>query len=415
MFEKFLYAVIIEGNIDLLIKCKDVYFSKKHLKAVKFIKKYFAEYKKYPDVEDIDEETGIYIEETDSTADYYYKKIKEAYKASVTDDLIRKLAKGETETISLLQNTVQNLTKETDKKIEWYGEDIKSREEAYQERKESIGGVTYLTTGDPEMDMFTYGIKETDFWLIAGYEKVGKSFEVLRMAHNIALKVHEYFEEDDDRGVLFITCETGAEEFYDRVDAIGAKISYARYMAGELKDKEDGKRKRFLKKIHKKRKESTYKLLIVDDVFTMDDIEKYILLLNPAVVIADSVQLLAKSIDWKDLTQMARELKNMARRLSTPIIATSHANLKDGDSVEKINIHSFSYFKGARDPDFAFVMFKDENMKTLGQTGMVCVGARRAEPFVKIWETNWSNMQTKTTILKKVRDFVDSEVDESTY
>jgi len=411
MINRLLYALINNKDHVVLARCSDKYFHEEDKKKIKFLKEYYAKYKDFPDKDDFETKFKIELESNTSSTEYFLDELKQKYKKSAKDDIIRMLAKAKVgDELKILQDgTLAMYDEEVDREISWYGEDIEKRREEYKKKKESEG-ITYISTGNDELDKFTYGIKDTDFWLLAGFEKVGKSFKVLRMAHKIAMCLHKYVEK---RGVLFVSCEVNKDEFYDRIDSMGAKLPYGKLMGGTLDDSEEKLLERWYRVLEKLQKIEKYKLIIVDDVFTLEDLLMYIALLNPALVIVDSFHLLAKSYEWKDLIAFAGELKKIARMKKIPIIGTTHANLKEGDSLEELTSHTFSYFKGARDPDFAFIMYKDKQMEIQDEVGTVCVAARRGVPFVEVEKINWMDMSSRTIALMSKKEYLaDTETDD---
>jgi hypothetical protein len=399
MILEYLYSVLKTGDKSIF-ELPDKYFGK-HRSIVSFIRLHHGKYNKYPEISTIEAKFRVELPSNNEPVSYWITELKERYHKTVLDTAVLKIAKNPSKGVELLQGAYKELIDEDDAvRVSNYSEDAAKSYERYEERK-STNGVTYLSTGDPELDKYTYGYRRGDLWIYAGYEKVGKSFELLRAANNVS-KIS--YKKLPDKPIIFISCEVPAEEFYGRLDCMNAKIPYSDYEAGTLSEKNEKKLKQWSKKSRLLAKQR--KLLIFDGVDFLNQVENYIVLYSPAILFIDSVHLLAKSLEWRDLYEVSINLKKMARRTGVPIIITMHANMKEGDSINKITSEVFSYFKAGRDVDFAFVLYKDEQMTLNNELGKVCVSARRGVKFVDIQEQNWTTMEVKRSVIEEYSVFM---------
>lgn len=406
---KLIYSVIKEESRDVLYNIKKAYMGT-DAPMVSFIKMYLIKHKEFPAIEVVEDKFKIELPTNKGKASHWLEELKEKYKSKVIDNAIRSLAKDKGNGVQHLQQALLEIASEEERDVVAYNEAATKRIEEYQERVKA-GGVTYLSTGSPELDEFTYGLRPGDFWLLAGYEKSGKSFRMLRMANRIDKIISKYFP-NDDRGILFVSCEVDKSEFHGRLDCINAKIPYDKFESGQLSPKQETKLYNWLKKAERLHKNGKSRLTIVDDLTNINQVETYIDLYNPAVMFIDSAHILAESFEYRELLKMSANFKNKARVSKVPIIASTHTNLKEGDGLDKINGKAFANFRAGRDPDFAFVMWADEEMAIRDERGIYAYSVRRAEKFIEIFSTNWNNMSENLIAMQSYTDYVSDSGDE---
>ena len=398
---KLLYAAIIEQDFKVLSQVTKAY-AKDDYDKFAFVKFYYAKHGCFPDIALVEDKFSIQLPQNTGKANYWFGELKDKYRTTVVDNVIRSMAKNRADSVDIMRKALITISMQEDRSVVAYNADTKERKLRYLEKKKAQG-VTYLSTGDSLLDSFTYGYRPGDFWLLAGYEKSGKSFKLLQWANNTDKIISQFFS---DRGILFVSCEVEKSEFEGRLDCINAEIPYDKFELGSLSLQQEAKYYRWLKKAEDLYKSGRSRLVIVDDLGSIDDVFSYIEVYNPAVVFIDSVHLLAKSLEYKDLLAITGKIKSVARLSKVPIIATTHTNLKEGDGLDKINSRAFANFRAGRDPDFTFVMFSDKDMVARGEMGVYTNNVRRAKKFVEIYRQNWHNMQEERVLLQSYDDYI---------
>ncbi|HHA2835964.1 TPA: replicative DNA helicase [Stenotrophomonas maltophilia] len=96
------------------------------------------------------------------------------------------------------------------------------------ERATSEGGISGLTTGDPDLDELLGGLQAGCLYVLAARPKMGKTTKAINMAEHVALRLH--------KPVAVFTFEMQPEELGDRMLANQAGISGTRIRTGKLDD-----------------------------------------------------------------------------------------------------------------------------------------------------------------------------------
>jgi len=412
VFESFVYSLLDSGDFKSLGLAKEEYFTVDDFKVISYLNDYFIKFNKMPDVTTVEVKFKTKLHKNTSPPEYWLKELKDKNVKNVIDDTLRLLVKSKNP-ISTLTDALHKIQLDDPMAATTeYGANTKERYDRYINEKKKNLGVTYLSTGDLKLDEFTGGYRKGDLWLIAGYEKIGKSFKLLRLANEVSRTIAVKFP---DKKALFVSLEVNEDEFMDRLDCINAGISYERFDSGKLKKEEMLKLKSYYKQVENNPDAKEHRLLLESRLSKMSDLESFIRIYKPAIVFVDSVHLWSASLDWKDMMKITQQLKNTARATNTPIIVTAHANLKEGDEITKMDGNVFSYFKAGRDPDFSFVMFRDTKMAVLGLTGMLSAFSRRKRKFVQTVKTNWETMHEETVDICYFEDFSSDDLDDSMF
>lgn len=405
-------------------------YKKKDLEVVNFVRKYHAQYQVFPTYGEVASgvtaplRTAFAKDEINlDNPSAYIDGFKISYRDYYIDEQVLKFSEQKhnadfnvKDYILEVSKTVSEIqTDQTKGDVYEVTQQITERLQQHLKISEN-DGVTFLPTGYPIFDEITQGYEKGRYWLIGGVEGLGKTWLLLYLAH--ALNMLLIDKDGDERAkailpkrpVLFISGEVPREELLQRLDCIGAGISYSKFikgytrksrlandLLGELHGEED---KNFFNQLpessyaqkmsdvpeqvrlmnyYPKLLEWVYKsenlydknrteqdrvsssnFMIVDDCVSLSGIEAYIDKFDPSVVFVDGIQLFAKGRDWKDMLDIAIELKKLAKKKKCHIVATSHLKTKVTD-IQDVNEDVFAYFKGSRDADDTFVLFQSHD------------------------------------------------------
>jgi hypothetical protein len=122
----------------------------------------------------------------------------------------------------------------------------------------------------------------------------------------------------------------------------------------------------------------------IDGVASVEDLESYIEIYQPAAVFLDGSHLLAKTYDWQEVANLTARLKKLTRLKKVPIVNTTHIKSERGKDGKGASIDDLAYSKGyTRDSDIVGVMFASDLMKDAGQFGIDWVKIRRGKSGTK--------------------------------
>lgn len=173
LIEKFLYSVIDEDDAKALFRVKDKFLLPKEQKYLSFVQDFYALYSKLPEVQTVEDKFGIKLIRNTESATYWYNEIYNAYQTSIVEDAIITSAKNKKSAIDIFQQAIIDYNSDADIQIHNYT-DGANRLKSYRERK-GTNGISYLSTGMPELDVMSLGYKKADLWTIGGSEGMGKA------------------------------------------------------------------------------------------------------------------------------------------------------------------------------------------------------------------------------------------------
>ena len=354
-----------------------------------------------PDINTIETKFNISLETTSETAEYWFNELVLKYKENLVDFSIINAAKNRQNAIKIYQDTIVQYNLDHELSVSRYGIDTFKRSERYKIAKAN-NGILYSSTGIFELDTYTNGYRNKDLWTIGGKEGIGKSWLLLRLAKNL----DEYLKlKNITRSILFVNNEMDTEECEDRLDSIGAKISYEKLIGGNLDKKETFRFQLYLRRLKTN-------IIIVDDCNDLTDVERYMILFNPVVTFIDGSHLLAKDFDWKDIYTLTMQMKKLTRRLKIPIINSTHIKSGKGKVSRGGDLDDFAYGKGyTRDSDVAAIMFASPVMEVDGKFGLDFLKIRRGNKVRFIFENDFSDSSCKVSEVSKVTSglFVDDD------
>ena len=383
LIEKFLYSVITDEDSTTLLKVKSSFLVDDEIDYVAFVQDFYATHSKFPDIATVNAKFGISLIKNTEPATHWFDEIYSLYQDGIVEKAILDGAKSKKDAIKIFQQAIVDYNTESEVEVLHFNEGTK-RAENYKDRKINKG-ITYLSTGRTELDEFSLGYKGADLWTIGGFESVGKTWQLLRMANWLDLWM---FDNGVKRPILIISGEMTSDELADRLDAIRCELSYQRLSNGGLKPMEERKYMNYLKGFESN-------IVIVDSFDGMGDIEFFVALYRPGMMFIDGSHLLAPSYDWKDIAQVTARMKKLTRNNKIPIVNTTHLKAEKGKSNKGGELDDFAYTKGyTRDSDIVGVMFQTDLMALENKVGVDWVKVRRGNKSRSIWQTDYENSKT---------------------
>lgn len=226
-------------------------------------------------------------------------------------------------------------------------------------------GLIGLPTGFETINNATLGFQPSQLVTIAGLAGAGKSTLLMLMAKHI---------QDAGFSPYFMSFEMSEAEQIGRYIAMGAGVNYRHLVSGRVTDKE-------------KQKIDAYKVKALDSgVFalctdiarssTVSGLEAKLRDRKPDVAFIDGVYLMRdeqtkkSGSDWQAMTNITRDLKQMAQRLERPVIVSTQALMSKTSAVRnsgrrRLDMYSMGYSSSfAQDSDVALALERDEQRDT---------------------------------------------------
>jgi replicative DNA helicase len=222
------------------------------------------------------------------------------------------------------------------------------------ERKELITG---LATGFKDLDKLTAGLQPSDLIIVAGRPAMGKTSFVLNIAEHVALKEKE--------SVAIFSLEMAREQLASRLLCSMAKIDSSRLRSGFIDEVE------WMRLTDAAGMLSDSKIFIDDmgqaNVFEMRAKARRLKSSKGlGLVIIDYLQLMrgpgkAESRE-REISEISRSLKAMAKELNVPVIALSQLNRGVESRTDKRPMMSDLRESGAieQDADIIGFIYRDE-------------------------------------------------------
>jgi replicative DNA helicase len=230
------------------------------------------------------------------------------------------------------------------------------RIEDMRHRTEDITGVP---SGFPSLDKVTYGWQNTDLIILAARPAVGKTAFALNLARNAALNNVK------PTPIVFFSLEMSAAQLVQRILSAESEIWLEKIARGKMEDHE-------MKQLYAKGIQKLAQApIFIDDTAALNIFElraKCRRLKNKhdiGLIIIDYLQLMSGGGGGKqtnreqEISQISRNLKQLAKELSVPIIALSQLSRavesrKDGEKIPQLSDLRES---GAIEQDADMVMF----------------------------------------------------------
>lgn len=341
--------------------------------------------------------------EADSRPTYYLGEVKNRFLYATLTDKIPTILKGFSgsplEKFSELQSLISTLANTaTETKDTVYSEDAEARISEYVERSKT-SGVTYFSMGSEDMDKMFFGYRQQDLITIGGRAGSGKSWLLVYLTYLLEGVLKKHYEATGEfREILFITNEMGEDEIKERLDCVKFKLPYQEFLEGKLTRKD---KKRYFDGLREMKRSH---IRIVYSCITLDDLEMYVDLYNPAATFVDGSYLMEPQLGegWEKITTITRGLKRITKSRRCPIINTTQLKRGSGKGASKgfEGQDDFAYSSSyTQDSDIAFRMYQDADMKYHEITGLeVAKGRRIPSGTVVIFQNDLSKMVHSLTL-----------------
>lgn len=235
---------------------------------------------------------------------------------------------------------------------------LKEAVERIDELFNNDADITGLSTSFTELDGMTSGWQTSDLIIVAGRPSMGKTSFAMNMVEHAAL--HQ------DKPVLVFSLEMPANQLIMRMMSSLGKIDQTRMRSGNLSE-DDWPR---LSSAASRLKDRP---LFIDDTpgITPMELRSRVKQLvrengNPGLIMVDYLQLMSGSVPTEnrtnEITQISRELKNIAREFNVPVIALSQLSRNLENRPNKRPINSDLRESGAieQDADVIVFIYRDE-------------------------------------------------------
>lgn len=235
---------------------------------------------------------------------------------------------------------------------------LKEAVERIDELFNSDADITGISTSFAELDSMTSGWQKSDLVIVAGRPSMGKTSFAMNMVEHAVL--HQ------DQPVLVFSMEMPANQLIMRMMSSLGKIDQTRMRSGNLSE-DDWPR---LSSAASRLKDRP---LYIDDTpgITPMELRNRVRQLtrengDPGMIMVDYLQLMSGSVPTEnrtnEITQISRELKNIAREFNCPVIALSQLSRNLESRPNKRPINSDLRESGAieQDADVIVFIYRDE-------------------------------------------------------
>ena len=232
----------------------------------------------------------------------------------------------------------------------WIKEILWPTFEHIERLQESAGGITGVPTGFKDLDRMTTGLQKGDLIIVAARPAMGKTSWVLNVAQTAAI--------EHDTTVAIFSLEMSKEEIVQRILSSVGKVDSMKLRSGQL----GALWQRVVDAAGKMYKAPIF----IDDspVVSVTDIRAKCRRLKRkaglGLVVVDYLQLMEASNRenrQQEISEITRNLKNLARELNVPIIAVSQLNRSLEAREDKRPRLSDLRESGAIEQDADVVMF----------------------------------------------------------
>lgn len=318
--------------------------------VVEKIQEHYKDYKKVPNIVslreyfryDDSEWNKFFSHTTDLTKEinengenfpFLLRCVKGGIIEKKSEDSIRKgleqlSGKNYDEYLEILKKNIQEVTDISyykDDRCLLYRGNIEERKQRYLKKLEDGGNRIY--SGIQEVDDKVGGWNKKDMLVICGRPGNRKTFLNLKILSNI-IKQKRRFK------ILIISMEMISEVLSDRLDALLFDLPYTPLSRGNLSENLQEEYFRKLSELEKS--EDSGEVYIEDSVYDLFDLASKIMKYNPDIVMVDGGYLLkeytAKTL-WERASNIARELKNLAKKLGVLLFVTWQCN-RDSENKE---------------------------------------------------------------------------------
>ncbi len=224
-----------------------------------------------------------------------------------------------------------------------------------------------IPSGFYDLDSLTQGFQKSDLIIIAGRPSMGKTAFGLNIASNVLKKLK--------LPVLFFSLEMSKEQIMYRLLAMETSINQMKLKSGKLSQDDWTKLNKMIKIFSKLP-------FFIDDIFNLSiqDIRSKIKTIifeqnEIGLIIIDYIQLMESSKIKTDnrvreLSQITRSLKTIAREFNIPIIALSQLSRSVENRIDKKPILSDLRESGSieQDADLVILLYRNDHYNSITET-----------------------------------------------
>lgn len=367
--------------LEILDSGITVEFFYDHGKVFDNILSHYKKYKTVPNQEVIRNTfPNFEFLESEEPVDYFIDALKIKHKRNILNkgisDIAPILSKNPEEAEKRLYSLVLKTKKEIRSSVDL---DIRAaaegRKEEYAVRKECLG-IDGYTSGWDRLDELTSGYHPGDLITFIAKAKEGKTWNLIWQAYNIW--------KNERVPVLFLTREMRPEAIRRRFDAIYCGLSYDDIKNGTLSDEEE---KYYFQKIDEIEKDEVPFIVLgfsleqntatVSSI--MPKVEQY--LLEGGILFVDGIYLLEDDrgdSDWKAITNITSDLKNLAQQYKIPIVSSTQAKIEGKSYIP--NMENIAYAKYiAQYADALISLSRNDQDKLAGITWVHLVAQREGD------------------------------------
>lgn len=203
-------------------------------------------------------------------------------------------------------------------------------------------------SGYPELDDYTFGIKNSELMVISGASSSGKSLLMMNMAINAWLGSNVPFDlrndfQDNGKNVVYFTLEMSKKQLEQRMDANVADVRHRALMRGLLTEEEQERWNNSLD-FQREYKKHFYIVDIPRGSRVLDIEARYNSILaefQPDLVCVDYLGIMKPNYnlgqDWLDVGHVAADLHEFCRSKNTAVITAAQRKARNKNAKNSSN------------------------------------------------------------------------------
>ncbi|WP_052459585.1 replicative DNA helicase [Candidatus Tachikawaea gelatinosa] len=253
---------------------------------------------------------------------------------------------------NIAENSAKGLRKEGPKNIQQILEKTVSKIEFLL--KNPNNGITGIDCGYPDINKKTGGLQYSDLIIVAARPSMGKTTFAMNLCENIAMLY--------DKPVLIFSLEMSSEQIMMRILSSLSRVEQTRIRTGQLDDEDWSRISATINILLEK------KNIYIDDSSSLTPIEirtrsRRIYSENKglSIIMVDYLQLMhVPSLSenrTREITEISRALKALAKELNVPIVALSQLNRSLEQRSNKRPVNSDLRESGSIEQDADLIMF----------------------------------------------------------
>jgi len=233
---------------------------------------------------------------------------------------------------------IEALKEQTDENKYDFKQQINLTIQDIESRKKDPASIKGISSGFPDFDRLTGGFLGQNLYAICGESGGGKSTLGLQMVSYALTK----------GATDFYSLEMSPRQIIPKLFSAKTGIHTIRMNTGAINEDELSELKATAKVV-----ENTYNLKIIDDLFTIEEIRKSIIMrakrYNTKLIIIDHLGIIQSSSNKKTnekYDDIAYELKRIAKKINVPIILLAQRNQDNKTRANKLPVTSDMAFGG---------------------------------------------------------------------